>query len=312
VNGHRWAPLVPCRDKTGCMTSPPDGRWQTQPVLPFTPGDASWRVNREPAVLVFGGPRAALLQVAHPKVAAGVEDHSDYKTDPFGRSWRTLDWLFKIQFSDPDTVRTQAEILHAVHQRVAGVTPRGEPYRALDPSLLLWVWATLVDSFALAYHALVHPMSDRMRNRYYDEQKLVAAASGVPADECPPTWDEFRRYMARVMAEDLEVTQVTREVAAGLGPYLRPPLSWMLGPLQHVVVAALLPHWLRAELGLRYGSAEDGLLRAGAALSRAACRLSPRGIRDQPARFLTTRQAPLNLHPPRSLLRAASAGAPLG
>src|SRR5262245_34745579 len=53
--------------------------------------DDGWlrRVSREPAVL-FGGGCALLLEVAHPLVAAGVADHSDFRRDPFGRLQRTL------------------------------------------------------------------------------------------------------------------------------------------------------------------------------------------------------------------------------
>src|SRR5262245_66314471 len=47
------------------------------------------RVTREPVVL-FGGGCALLLEVAHPLVAAGVAEHSDFRRDPFGRLQRTL------------------------------------------------------------------------------------------------------------------------------------------------------------------------------------------------------------------------------
>ena len=56
----------------------------------FGPGSLTWRVNRE-GVLLLGGGRALLLQVAHPLVAAGVAQHSNYREDPFGRLYRTLD-----------------------------------------------------------------------------------------------------------------------------------------------------------------------------------------------------------------------------
>ena len=44
----------------------------------FGPGSLTWRVNGE-AVLLLGGGRALILQVAHPKVAAGVAEFSDYR-----------------------------------------------------------------------------------------------------------------------------------------------------------------------------------------------------------------------------------------
>jgi hypothetical protein len=43
----------------------------------FGPASMTWRVNRE-MVLLAGGGRALLLQVAHPLVAAGVEQHSNF------------------------------------------------------------------------------------------------------------------------------------------------------------------------------------------------------------------------------------------
>ncbi len=47
------------------------------------------KISRE-KVLLFGGGRALLLEVAHPLVAAGVADHSNFREDPFGRLQRTL------------------------------------------------------------------------------------------------------------------------------------------------------------------------------------------------------------------------------
>ena len=46
----------------------------------FGPGSVSWRVDRELIVLA-GGSCALLMQAAHPSVAAGVAQHSDYATE---------------------------------------------------------------------------------------------------------------------------------------------------------------------------------------------------------------------------------------
>ena len=60
--------------------------------LPLGPGTLTRRINLEPVILLGGG-RALLLQVAHPLVAAGVADHSDYRSDPWGRLVRTLETM---------------------------------------------------------------------------------------------------------------------------------------------------------------------------------------------------------------------------
>ncbi len=68
----------------------------------FGPGSLTWRVNGE-AVLLLGGGRALLLQVAHPGVAAGVAEFSNYRTDPWRRLYRTLDTTLSIVFGDDET-----------------------------------------------------------------------------------------------------------------------------------------------------------------------------------------------------------------
>src|SRR5436190_14118997 len=109
-----------------------------------------WRVNGEWALLLGGG-RALILQVAHPLVAAGVAQHSGYREDPWGRLYRTLDVTTRIVFGDAATSRAAARELRAVHARVRGRADDATPYDARDPDLLLWVWATLVDTSLLVY-----------------------------------------------------------------------------------------------------------------------------------------------------------------
>jgi uncharacterized protein (DUF2236 family) len=270
--------------------------------LPFGPTAVSWRVNREPIVLAVGGARAVLLQVAHPLVAAGVHDHSDYRHDPFGRGGRTIDWLLKVQFGDPETVAAQRALLRAVHERVTGVSPGGVPYRALDPDLLLWVWATLVDSFALAYRVFVAPMPAERLQRYYDESKAWAHASGVPEGAYPATWPELRAYVDGIVASELEVGPVLRDVATGLSPFLRRPVSTALRPVEAFLTGALLPPRLRAELGIAWGAPEKAAFATAARASRLGARVVPRRVRHEPARYLTTRRTPLVLRPPDALL----------
>ena len=54
----------------------------------FPPDSVIRRVSAEPALL-FGAGRALLLQLAHPAVAQGVSDHSEFKRNPFARLQRT-------------------------------------------------------------------------------------------------------------------------------------------------------------------------------------------------------------------------------
>lgn len=60
--------------------------------------------------------------------------------------------------------------LRSMHQRVKGATPSGSSYRALDPSLQLWVWATLVRVALDVDRRYVRQLSRTDAERYYVEQ----------------------------------------------------------------------------------------------------------------------------------------------
>src|ERR1700716_100597 len=110
------------------------------------------RVNRE-NILLLGGGRALLMQIAHPKVAAGVDEHSDFRTHPIRRLRRTILMTMAIVFGDRETALRAARPVTQVHGRV-----QGQGYRALDPDLLLWVHATLFDTALVTYEAFVRPL----------------------------------------------------------------------------------------------------------------------------------------------------------
>lgn len=264
-------------------------------ALPLTRRSVSWRVNAEPFVFLGGG-RALLLQVAHPKVAAGVEQHSSYVTDPWGRLFRTVDVMAKLTFGSPEVSRTQAALLERMHTRVVGSTDDGQPYRAMDPDLLLWVWATLCDTALMVYERARPSLSARDRARYYDEWKLVAYACGVPGDGCPPTWNDFQSYLARVVANDLRVTSSARSVAHAT---MAPPLPWPAGPItarpQQLVTAGLLPADVRAAYGFEWDRAHERALRRFFRIAGAVGGVVPRPLREVGMSYLVRRPEPLDL-----------------
>src|SRR5262249_48568907 len=96
-----------------------------------------WQVDREMVLLLAGG-RALLMQLAHPKVAAGVAGHSHFKADPLGRLYRTMGAMWSIVFDDAPKARASLEQVKNVHRRIHGIispaesVPLGTPYDALD------------------------------------------------------------------------------------------------------------------------------------------------------------------------------------
>jgi len=244
------------------------------------PDDAAIRQVSGEAVLLLGGGRALLMQLAHPQVAAGVGDHSDFERDPFGRLQRTLEMTYAVVFGTEDEADLVARQLWAVHERVTG-----PGYRANDPELLMWVNATLVDT-ALRVHArFLRPLRGDEAERYYEDSIVVAEVLGVPRDVQPPDLAAFRKYM-RHMVGTLEVSDTARQLADAV---LHPRLPWVAEPgmaLARELTSGLLPRPLREQYGLGWDrNRKAALLLAGAA-SRQVLPRVPSPIRRVPARTL--------------------------
>jgi uncharacterized protein (DUF2236 family) len=247
----------------------------------FAPESAIWRVDREMALLLGGG-RALLMQIAHPKVAAGVADHSRFATDPLGRLKQTMETMWSIVFDDRARAQVSLDRLDRVHERVQGRVPNGPAYSARDPELLLWVHATLVDSALVTYDRFVRPIALHERRRYYEDSKKLGILMGVPQAMLPRALEDFERYMRGTIESDsIAVGAPARALARAI---LYPP-PWFLkavAPVNVLITAGLLPPKLRIAYGLRWSRRRERVLRLVAGSTRAALPLVPRMIRVVP------------------------------
>jgi uncharacterized protein (DUF2236 family) len=256
----------------------PEGGRHGDPGL-FGPGSLAWRINSE-SILLLGGGRALLMQIAHPMVAAGVADHSDFTAAPFDRLWRTVDTALTVIFGDADQWRSAVDRVARIHAGVAGER-EGIRYSAVDPELLLWVHATLVDSSIEAYARLVRPIPFAVRERYYLEMRRMGTAFGVPDELHPPTYGEFRRYLTRTISS-LDVTEECRLVARGVLSPPAPFLLWPAGIASGLVSVGLLPAGIRSRLGLRWNRATQRAFTATTTAIRSTLPLLPDRVRRWP------------------------------
>lgn len=218
------------------------------------------RVDRE-MFLLLGGTAALLMQVAHPLVAAGVDQHSDFRTDPFGRLLRTLNTTLAVVFGDGRDATAAIERMNRIHARVRGVSERGTSYRALDPALLLWVQTTLVLTSLRLYETVMGPLSPADREAYWQETKPIARMLGIPDARLPATIADLERYERDTI--DREV--VPDRTSLGVARRVLRPITWLPAIAywpNDALAAALVPAPLRAPFGLRYGTAERVFFRA--------------------------------------------------
>jgi len=240
------------------------------------PGSISWRVNRE-AALLLGGGRALLMQLAHPKVAAGVADHSDFEHNALGRLNRTLELSLALTFGTRDEIRAAAARINGTHRRVTGPN-----YRALDPDLLLWVDATLIDSALLTYRTFVGPLDRAGAERYYQEAKEIGGLLGIPRRSYPPTLADFEAYRDGMLAGPVSPDATGLRLARLV---LRPRIGLIpaaaLAPFD-AITAGLLPDPLRRAYGLAWGRPSQALFRVAAAVLPPILRATPRWLRVVP------------------------------
>jgi uncharacterized protein (DUF2236 family) len=206
------------------------------------------RVNRE-NILLLGGGRALLMQLAHPKVAAGVDEHSDFRAHPVRRLRRTIRMTMAIVFGDRETALAAARGVNQVHAKV-----QGAGYRALDPDLLLWVYATLADTALVTYETFVQPLSHHEREDFHREFTLLGELLGIPPDRFPETPRAFDAYLEEMVSSgEVRVDARARELAAQI---MRPGVRVLPGPVMlplNVVTTGLLTPELRRQYGLQFG-----------------------------------------------------------
>ncbi len=250
----------------------------------FGPDSLTWRINRESAIFLGAG-RAALLQLAHPWVAASLLHHSNLMNDAIGRFHSTFRVIYTMLFGTRAQAAAASEQVYRLHTGIrgelssaVGARPCGEHYQANEVNALCWVFATLVESAILAYEFVLPPLTTLEREQYYAESKRTAALFGIPSDALPADWPAFTRYAADMMESPLlgvddNARRLGRSVMSGVGTWIRPP-RWY-----SALTASWMPPRLREAFELPFGAEEEKAVRRAARRLPVLYPRIPRAIR---------------------------------
>jgi len=235
-----------------------------EPMPRFAADSVLRRVGSEP-VMFFGAQRALLLQLARVEVGAGVDHHSSFRTKPIVRLWGTLDTLVLLVWGTPREATAARDHIHGIHDRVHGnlrsddVGEAGDvdrPYSAHDPDLLLWVWATLVDTADTVHRRFLGPLTPEAHDALYLDWRTLARLMGIPGSRLPSDRSSFSAWY-RQEVNRLQVTPTARYVA---GSVLDPPLPFVPRSVKRtyaLLAAGQLPPSVRAGYSLAWGAAEQ-------------------------------------------------------
>jgi uncharacterized protein (DUF2236 family) len=239
----------------------------------FDPESVTWRVHADPSMLI-GGMRALLVQALHPLAMAGVEQHSDYRADPWGRLQRTVEYVMTTTYGTEAEARQAGRVVQAIHKRVRGTDPvTGKTYSAEDPDLLVWVHAVEVHSFLMAYRRYGSgPCTDADADRYVAEQVDTATLVGLDPALVPASVVDLRDYF-RSVDDELRPSPYSRDAAKVVrNPPLPLPLAFLkpVAWIPGAAAAGLMPRRLRAMHGIPWVPPADAAVRVAAtALTRA-------------------------------------------
>jgi uncharacterized protein (DUF2236 family) len=227
---------------------------EADPFL-FGPESEMWRVNRERCGLIYG-PAAAILQLAHPRIAQGVSDHSNFRHDTLGRLRRTLASTNQIAFGRTSQAEAVGERVAARHRKVRGtvLTDVGgeRTYSAFEPELLLWVLATLITAAINGYELIHGELCIARKEAFYRDMCRFGTYFGVAESLSPKNWSAFEAYYTSIVeGELLGSHRICGELARAV---VHPQDTFAAGALGRTidfVVIETLPPQVRERLGLK-------------------------------------------------------------
>lgn len=277
-------------------TGPTDGvaAGRAGEIAALLPGARSILRRRvsDPRMLVGAAGYALTMQVAHPQVGAGVRDHSTYAADPWGRAFRTADYVFLLSYGDAATVEALARNLRVMHRPIRGTDHHGRRYRALEPSAYAWVHATIGESVVRGHDVMGTTFTVDQREEFWASWLSLGDVLGVRRGELPESWAAFQDYLADKIENVLEDNDVVQGLlrashhAAGGSPFgwLPDGVFGVAGrPLGHALRflgAGMLPPVLRERFGFRWTPAHQAAFAAYCAASKASTPVLPRALRQ--------------------------------
>jgi uncharacterized protein (DUF2236 family) len=247
---------------------------------------------------------ALLLQVAHPTVGAGVHEFSTFREDPWGRLWRTLDFVNVLVYAGPEPAAEMGARIRDFHKVIKGTKPDGTRYSALEPEAYTWVHVTLCEGIIRAHERFGRPMTVAEQAQLWGEWRPLGRFLGIRWRDMPETYDGYRAFVDEIVAERLERNAAVDEVYEALtstppsptkvlGPRTWGALNRPMMRFAGLATVGLMPPELRERLGLELSRSQALELRALGAASRALTPVMPGWLRNVAPGYLKWRRAPI-------------------
>lgn len=244
----------------------------------FGPGSAVWYLHEHIATVQIGLAAAAMIETLHPDMAwmgyehtralerkDGIPTGNFHKENMASRTGHTLSFFLGVAFGSTTVAERVSRTVRGMHDRVEGVRPDGHAYRASDPELLRWNYATMAWALAEA-HERFHPrpMKGERLEEFFREYARMGVELG--ATDVPTTKAGVRKVLDDSLPL-LGITMPTVEVLNPMAPWRYPIWVRPVYALMFWAVQDMHPEWAQHLMNTpRYSRPKKAVLRAMARL----------------------------------------------
>ncbi|WP_067572828.1 oxygenase MpaB family protein [Nocardia acidivorans] len=240
---------------------------------PFTPDTRIWQDTGLITFSLTAG-SAFLLQTMEPTIAAVVDEHSTFRTDPMGRALRSIasvmTWIY-----GGDEALAEADRLRAMHASLNTVDAHGVKHQALSSGPWAWVLHTAIFAFVEGNRYFSsEPLTEAAKESYYREVVQLMRNFSVAPKEIPASFAEWEPWFRDQVENHLQATGVAhdylrvirniappKQIPAPLHPVWRAATT-PIGRMQYFFTVGTTPEVIREKLGLTWTSSDERRLRA--------------------------------------------------
>ncbi|WP_267615767.1 oxygenase MpaB family protein [Gordonia bronchialis] len=190
------------------------GAKNTVEYAPLGPDSLTWQIWGTWTGM-FQGLWAGSMQNMHPKLGAGVWDHSDFFGERWQRLMRSLYPISGVVFDSVAGAQTGLEV-RDYHREIKGTMPDGSRYHALDPDVFYWAHATFWYGNVRLCERFGPWLTEDQGRQLFEESKAWYAQYGVSMRPVPDTYEDFLEYwdyMCRNVLRDHESVRVVLDIS---------------------------------------------------------------------------------------------------
>lgn len=222
------------------------------------PDSLTIRLAGDLRVGLLGG-RTFVMQVAHPAVGAGVNQFSQFRSDPWKRIEQITQSGIRYLYRGEKAGFEEGRRLRRMHQGIQGVDSHGRAYHSLDPDVYGWVHFVFFDSIVTAHALFAEPLTRPQQERLFEEWRQGGRVFGLRDEDMPASVDDYWRVHAEAIERTLEYNPVMDWILRGEQVPKPPNLAWLpdalwallwkpWGKLQRKLILGTLPAAFRAKI----------------------------------------------------------------